>query len=495
MNFTAKTTSVTTQRTGCAVVAVFEPRTLSEAASAIDRDSGGAISAALRRGDLKASVGSTIALYGVDGITAERVVVVGLGKRKTLDGRSYRKGISAACEAVAKTGARDAVFYLVGLDVSGHDIYWQCRQLIEFTRDRAYQFNQFKSNASNTPSRLRRVTIDASDKEAVSVARTAIDHAVAVSDGIDLAKDLGNMPGNACTPTFLAERAKELGKTHPSVKVKVLSEGDMKKLGMGSLLSVSAGSKQPAKLIIMEYFGGPKDAAPVALVGKGVTFDTGGISIKPAGAMDEMKFDMCGAASVFGAMLAVAEMELETNVVGIVPATENMPGGNATKPGDIVTSMAGTTIEVLNTDAEGRLILCDALTYAGHYEPAAVIDIATLTGACVIALGSHATGLFCNNGELAADLLSAGQYTGDRAWEMPIWEEYQDQLKSNFADVANVGGRDAGAVTAACFLARFAKDYAWAHLDIAGAAWHSGTRKGSTGRPVKLLTQYILDRL
>jgi len=273
-----------------------------------------------------------------------------------------------------------------------------------------------------------------------------------------------------------------------------LSAGDMKRLGMGSLLSVAAGSNEPPKLIVMEYKGGPRSQAPTALVGKGVTFDTGGISLKPGGAMDEMKFDMCGAASVFGSMLACAKMALPLNVVGLVPATENMPSGTATKPGDIVTSMDGQTIEILNTDAEGRLILCDALTYAKQFEPDAMVDIATLTGACVVALGGPATGLFSNDQDLANDLLAAGESTGDRAWQMPIWDEYDDMLKSNFADMANIGGREAGAVTAACFLARFTKDRRWAHLDIAGSAWLKGKAKGSTGRPVRLLMEYLGTR-
>jgi leucyl aminopeptidase len=310
---------------------------------------------------------------------------------------------------------------------------------------------------------------------------------------MDLAKDLGNLPANICTPTYLAEQAQKLAK-ESKLEIDVLGRKDMEKLGMGSLLSVAQGSRQPPRLIVLTYAGGPKKAKPVVLVGKGVTFDTGGISLKPGEGMDEMKFDMCGAASVFGTLRACAEMKLKLNVVGIVPATENMPGGAATKPGDIVTSMSGQTVEILNTDAEGRLILCDALTYAERFAPAAVIDIATLTGACVIALGHVASGLYSNKDALARELLAAGNEAYDRAWHMPLWDDYQEQLKSNFADMANIGGRPGGSITAACFLSRYARKFEWAHLDIAGTAWKSGKEKGSTGRPIPLLTSFLMKR-
>jgi len=325
-------------------------------------------------------------------------------------------------------------------------------------------------------------------------ARKALKDGKAIAGGVELARTLGDLPGNICTPSYLATKARELGKSSNKLTVNVMNEAGMEKLGMGSLLSVSRGSRQPAKLITLKYTGGKAGDKPVVLVGKGVTFDSGGISIKPGAAMDEMKYDMCGAASVLGTLKACIEMKLPINVVGIIPTTENLPDGNASKPGDIVTSMSGQTIEILNTDAEGRLILCDALTYCEKYKPAAVIDIATLTGACVIALGSHAAGLLSNNDKLAEDLLDAGESAGDRAWQMPLWEEYQQQLKSNFADMANIGGREAGTITAACFLSRFTEKYHWAHLDIAGVAWKGGDEKGATGRPVPLLTQFLIDR-
>ncbi|MGI9295733.1 MAG: leucyl aminopeptidase, partial [Pseudomonadales bacterium] len=308
------------------------------------------------------------------------------------------------------------------------------------------------------------------------------------------ARELGNLPANICTPSYLASKARQLATQHEKLKTRIINEKQMQSLGMGALLSVSAGSREPAKLVIMEHQLGPKNQANVVLVGKGITFDTGGISLKPGAGMDEMKFDMCGAATVLGVMTTVAKLQLPINLVGMLSCAENMPGGKATKPGDIVTSMSGQTIEILNTDAEGRLVLCDALTYAQRYKPAAVIDIATLTGAIIVALGKEANGLFSNDDKLANELLQAAQRSGDRAWRMPIWEEYDRLLKSNFADLANVGGREAGSVTAACFLKKFADQFPWVHLDIAGTAWHSGGQKGATGRPVPLLMDYLLAR-
>jgi leucyl aminopeptidase len=327
----------------------------------------------------------------------------------------------------------------------------------------------------------------------VSSAEIGLANGQALAAGVSLAKDLGNLPPNVCTPTYLAEQALALGKTH-QFKVEVLEHDALKKLGMGSFLGVAQGSEEPPKFIIMQHLKGKKEQKPVVLVGKGITFDTGGISLKPGSDMDEMKYDMCGAASVIGTFKAIAAMNLPLNVIGVIPTCENMPDGRATRPGDVLTSMSGLTIEVLNTDAEGRLILCDALTYVERFEPSAVIDVATLTGACVIALGHHASGLFSNNDALAAELLQAGEVALDRAWHMPMWDDYQSLLDSNFADMANIGGRAAGSITAACFLARFAKKYDWAHLDVAGTAWKSGKEKGGTGRPVPLLTEFLVQR-
>ena len=312
--------------------------------------------------------------------------------------------------------------------------------------------------------------------------------------GVNLARELGNLPGNICTPTYLARQAAQIASDYKNIKATILEQKDMEKLAMGSFLSVAKGSREAPKLIMLEYTGADKNEPPHVLIGKGITFDSGGISIKPGQAMDEMKFDMCGAASVLGTMKTIAELQPKLNVVAIVPSCENLPDGNANKPGDVVTSMSGQTIEILNTDAEGRLILCDALTYSEKFKPASVIDVATLTGACVVALGKHPAGLLGNNDELIDDIKQAANTSCDRVWQLPLWEDYQEQLKSNFADIANIGGPGAGTITAACFLSRFAKKLKWAHLDIAGVAWESGNNKGATGRPVALLSQYLLDR-
>ena len=357
-------------------------------------------------------------------------------------------------------------------------------------RDALYRFDQMKSERKNGVPALERVVLPLSAKAPLS---QALAEASAVADGTALARTLGNLPPNVCTPAYLADEARKLAKQF-KLGVDVLERADMQKLGMGALLAVTNGSHQPPKLIVLRYNGAGKAAKPMALVGKGITFDTGGISLKPAGEMDEMKFDMSGAGSVLGAIRALAGMKAPVNVVGVIPACENMPGGQATRPGDIVKTLSGQTVEILNTDAEGRLILCDALTYAERYEPAAVIDLATLTGACVIALGHVASGLYANDDALAKEVLAAADAAFDRAWHMPLWDDYQEQLKSNFADFANIGGRPAGSITAACFLARFAKKYRWAHLDIAGTAWKSGKEKGASGRPVPLLTQFLLGR-
>ena len=343
-------------------------------------------------------------------------------------------------------------------------------------------------------SKLKSICVHFHDNKHAGAVKRGLKQGEAVAGGMALARELGNLPANICTPTYLAEQAQALGRAHKNLNVKILGEAQMKRLGMGSLLSVSAGSSQPARFIIMEYKGGPASLKPHMLVGKGITFDSGGISLKPGAAMDEMKFDMCGAASVLGTMSALCELGPKINVVGLVASSENLPSGSATKPGDIVTSMSGQTIEVLNTDAEGRLVLCDALTYAERYKPRSVIDIATLTGACIVALGSVVSGLMSNDDKLADTLYDCGLTALDPVWRLPLWDEYQKQLDSNFADIANIGGPKAGTITAACFLSRFTKKYKWAHLDIAGTAWLQGKEKGATGRPVPLLVEYLMSR-
>lgn len=431
-------------------------------------------------------------LFEISGISAARVLLMGAGRNGKLDPQDYRKAVQGTFRKLGDTGVTDTTLFVSELQIADRSAKWMMAQVATLSIDGAYRFDAMKSEVSSPAKALQKVTMAAAGKSSQK-ANASLERGRAIGEGVNLARDLGNLPPNVCTPTYLAKKAIELGKRN-RLRVKVLEEKDMAKLGMGALLSVSRGSRQPAKFICMEHRGGKTGQKPVVLVGKGVTFDTGGISLKSSGEMDEMKYDMCGAASVFGTLHAVSSMKLPLNVVGLIPATENMPDGEATRPGDIVTSMSGQTIEILNTDAEGRLILCDALTYAERYEPSTVIDIATLTGACIIALGKVATGLFSPDDKLASELLDAGQTAWDRAWRLPVWDDYQEQLRSNFADVANIGGRPAGSVTAACFLARFAKNYRWAHLDIAGIAWKSGKEKGSTGRPVPMLSQFLMAR-
>ncbi|MDQ3186970.1 MAG: leucyl aminopeptidase [Pseudomonadota bacterium] len=496
MKFSIKSGNPEKQRGACVVVGVFEPRKLTDAALAMDKISNGYISGILQSGDMEGKAGSTLVLHNVPNVLCERVLLVGLGEEREFGDKGYCESVRAAFKALHETGAEDATLFLIEVQVEKRDAAWKVSQSVIVAMESIYRFDRLKSKAEGIKPRLRKVTlgmIHTMSRAELTGSEHALQQALAIADGMNLAKDLGNLAPNICTPTYLAEQAVGIAKTY-KLKVTILEQKDMEKLGMGSLLAVARGSHQSAKLIALEYWGRAKKERPVVLVGKGVTFDTGGISLKPAAEMDEMKYDMCGAASVLGTITAIARMRLPINVVGIIPTTENMPGGNATKPGDVVTSMSGQTIEILNTDAEGRLILCDALTYAERYDPDTVIDIATLTGACVIALGHVATGLLSNDEELAEELMLASSQAADRAWRLPLWDDYQEQLKSNFADMANIGGRAAGTITAACFLSRFTRKYRWAHLDIAGTAWKSGKEKGATGRPVPLLTQFLVGR-
>lgn len=493
MDFSIKVGTPEKQRSACVVVGVFESSKLTDSAKLLDKATDGYISNIMQQGDLEGKANTTLVLHNAPNALCKRILLVGLGKEQEFGEKAYLDAIRVAFNALNKTGATDATFFLTEIPLKNKEEIWKITQAVVVGLQSIYRFDSLKSKPEETKVRLRKVTLNILNNSQLTAAKEAIQQGQAIAHGMSVAKDLGNLPPNFCTPTHLAKQAKDMAKTH-KLKLSVLEQKDMEKLGMGALLSVARGSRQPAKLIVVEYRGQGKMDKPVVLVGKGVTFDTGGISLKPAANMDEMKYDMSGAASVLGTLTAIAEMKLPVNVVGIIPATENMPDGNATKPGDVVTSMSGQTIEVLNTDAEGRLILCDALTYAERYKPDVVIDIATLTGACVIALGHVATGLISNNDELAQELLHAADNINDRAWQMPLWDDYQDSLKSNFADMANIGGRSAGTITAACFLSRFTKKYRWAHLDIAGTAWNSGQEKGSTGRPVPLLTQFLITR-
>lgn len=496
VKFNIKSGNPEKQRSACVVVGVFEPRKLTEAAEAMDKIADGYIGGLLRSGDMEGKTGSALVLHNVPNTLCERILLVGLGKEQELSDKAYCDVVRGAFKALHGTGATDAALFLNEVPVKNRETAWKISQTAIIAMESRYRFDRLKSQVEETKPPLRKITLcTMNDGSRVKLAASeeALQQGLAIADGMNLAKDLGNLAPNICTPTYLAEQAIDVAKAY-KLKVTVLEQKDMEKLGMGALLAVARGSHQPAKLIALEYWGRTKKEKPVVLVGKGITFDTGGISLKPAAEMDEMKYDMCGAASVLGTITAVAKMGLPVNVIGIIPTTENMPGGNATKPADVVTSMSGQTVEILNTDAEGRLILCDALTYAERYEPETVIDIATLTGACVIALGHVASGLLSTDEELAAELLQASGQAADPAWRLPLWDEYQEQLKSNFADIANIGGRAAGTITAACFLSRFTKKYRWAHLDIAGTAWKSGKEKGATGRPVPLLTQFLIGR-
>ncbi len=493
MDIRVKTTQATSQKSACLIVAIHEKRQLTPSAKAIDPLCNKRISSLVKKGDFDGKLGHTWLLDNPDGIAAERIMLVGAGQKKKLNIKTYRKMHCHILNALKKTNIKDATLYTTELEIKDTNAAEKLRHASEALLETNYSFDEFKSGNKKALA-LKNITLNIENKRDLPKAQQALKTATAIATGMDIARRLGNLPGNICTPAYLAKQATQQAKSCKKTKVTILGEAEMKKLKMGSLLSVSKGSRQPPKLIVIEYKGGKAKDKPYVLVGKGVTFDTGGISLKPGAAMDEMKFDMCGAAGVIGTMAAVSKLQLGINVVAIVPSVENMPDGAASRPGDIVTSMSGQTIEILNTDAEGRLILCDALTYAEKFNPKTVIDTATLTGACVIALGSHCSAVLSNNDKLAQDLLKAGNTSGDRTWQMPLWDDYQDQLKSNFADMANIGGREAGTITAACFLARFTKKYKWAHLDIAGVAWHSGARKGATGRPVPLLTQYLMNQ-
>lgn len=479
------------QKAGVIAVGAFADGALTVAGKALDAASGGKLSAVLKQGDLDEAAGSTLMLHGLPGVAAERVLLVSLGKKDAMSARAYRDALGGVAKALANGTASDAALAL-SPQITGLSLPWRIQAAARILADGAYRFDYPRAKKDAKPRGARKVALLIGGK-ADAKSAVALKAGLAIAEGMALTKDLGNLGGNVCNPGYLADTAKKLGKEF-KFGVEVLERADMEKLGMGSLLSVGRASYSPCKMIVMQYKGGKASSRPVVLVGKGVTFDTGGVSLKPGANLDEMKYDMCGAGTVIGVFRTIARMKLPLNVVGIVPAVENMPGGNASRPGDVVTSMSGQTIEILNTDAEGRLILCDALTYAERFKPDCVIDLATLTGACVIALGAHASGLFANDDALAAELLKSGTETGDRAWQMPVWDDYWPQLKSNFADMSNLGGPPAGAITGALFLSRFAKAYKWAHLDIAGTSSVSGPAKGATGRPVPLIAQFLMKR-
>jgi leucyl aminopeptidase len=490
MHFSTKVGAAESVRTDCLVVGVHTDGELTPAARRIDTVSKGALREAIKSGDATGKRGSTLLLRSVPGVAASRVLLVGLGPAAEFGDKAFAEAARAAVKT-AGAGTRSLTVAAGDWKIKGRSAAWQARTFVVSARESVFRVDELKSKKDDNGSGIATVEFLFDKRDAD--AERGLKEGEAIANGMELTKRLGNLPPNVCTPSYLAEQAKKMAKEF-KLDVEIFDRARMEKLGMGAFLSVTRGSAEPPRMIVLKYDGAGRQA-PVVLVGKGITFDSGGISLKPGANMDEMKYDMCGAGTVLGTLRAVAELKPKINLVGVVAACENLPSGTASKPGDIVRSMSGQTVEILNTDAEGRLILCDALTYVERFKPAAVVDIATLTGACVVALGEVNTGLFATDDELADELLSAARNAVDPAWRLPVQEDYQEQLKSNFADMANIGppGK-AGAVLAACFLARFTKAYKWAHLDIAGTAWKGGPAKGATGRPVPLLAQFLLER-
>jgi len=491
MQFSTKTTALGVTPTSCLVLGVFMNGNLPQASAEVDKQSGKSLSKMIKAGDISGKAKEFLLIHSPDGIKAKRILLIGLGKKTDFDIKKFTEVLRFTVQQLNRYSLEDCVLGFKGLVSGNADSERQAMQVAKVFTHAEYRYRETLSKAK-PPLKLKRVSI-AVDNADRSKAKKGLDAGAAIALGMNEARNLGNLPANICTPTYLADQARKLATKNKLLKTRVLSEAQMKRLGMHSLLSVGNGSDQDSALIVMEYQGGSANSKPHVLVGKGITFDTGGISLKPGAAMDEMKFDMCGAASVLGTMHALCALKPKINVVGIIASAENMPSGRATKPGDVVSSMSGQTIEILNTDAEGRLVLCDALTYAKRFKPRSVIDIATLTGACVATFGNVVSGLLSNDDELADKLYQCGLDAQDPAWRLPLWDEYQKLLHSNFADIANIGGPRAGTITAACFLSRFTKDFKWAHLDIAGTAWDQGIHKGATGRPVPLLMEYLLQ--
>ena len=492
MKYGTRTGNAAKARTQCAIVGVFENVKLSPSARVLDKASKGYLTKVLKRGDISGKTNQTLVLHDVPNVGATRVLLVGLGNEDDMNSAKYASIAKTVLGKIKAISSRTNLCCLLEVNVPGRNINWKTQRIVESFEAGLYSFTKMKGKPPKNVSPIESVDLLIDDKSEFETVLSAIAAGSALTAGINSAKTLGNLPGNICTPTYLADQAKQLAKDYSSITTKIIEEKEIERLGMGAFMSVTRGSVQPGKLIVITHKGGKAKEAPHVLVGKGITFDTGGISLKPGAGMHEMIWDMCGAASVFGTMLAIAEQGLAMNVVGVIAAAENMPSGDASRPGDIVKTMSGQTVEILNTDAEGRLVLCDALTYIDQFNPKTVIDVATLTGACIVAAGSHASAMYANDDGVAADLTKAGEDSLDRVWRMPLWEDYQVQINSAFADMANIGGREAGSITAACFLARFTKKYRWAHLDVAGSAFKgSGPSKGSTGRPVSLLFEYL----
>lgn len=494
MKYYVKNTELS-QVTDCLIIGIYENQQLSKAATDLNELTQGYIQNLVNSGEITGKIGQTLMLRNLPNVMTKRILLVGCGTQNELNERQYKQLLQKVIQSIKETQTQQFVSFLTEIVIKNRDIYWNIRFAIETFSEGLYLFEQFKSKKSTNLVTLQEGIFNLPKGESQSLANLAIQHASAVALGIINAKDVANCPPNICNPTYLAQLAQNLATQSPLIKTQIIDEKEMQKLGMTAYLAVSQGSQNEAKMSIIEYRNHPNpQAKPIVLVGKGLTFDAGGISLKPADSMDEMKYDMCGAASVYGVLQAILALKLPLNVIGVLAGCENLPDGNAYRPGDILTTMSGLTVEVLNTDAEGRLVLCDALTYVKDLDPELVIDVATLTGACVVALGQHNSGLIATDEILAQQLLQAAEQTNDKAWRLPLSEEYQEQLKSNFADLANIGGRWGGAITAGAFLSNFTKDYPWAHLDIAGTAWLQGANKGATGRPVSLLTQFLINR-
>jgi leucyl aminopeptidase len=498
MQFDVWSKGLATLEADCLVVGIHDngadDSPLTEEAKALDAATGGRIAKLVSRGDFPGRTGETLLIPDLEGLKATRVLLTGLGSQKNFSRKAFRKALAAAVTALNRTRIASVAFAVARPSFNDLDDYYFGRVVAEVVGTTLYKINDLKSGKKPKPPTLETVIAGPVRGAGASAAKRGLTHGAAIAAASKVQRDLANLPGNVCTPSYLADQAKALAKGNPSVKVTVLDEAAIKKEKMGCFLAVTQGSAEPPRFIVMEYKGPKAPKAPIVLVGKGITFDTGGISLKDPGAMDEMKFDMSGSAAVIAALTLVSTLKLPLNVVGLIAAAENMPSATAIKPGDIVTSAAGHTVEILNTDAEGRLVLCDALHYARRYEPAAIVDLATLTGACVVALGAHHAGCMANDDALAREIVAAGVRADDRAWHLPVTEEYADQLKSNFADFANIGGREGGAITAAAFLGKFVQGLKWAHLDIAGVAYQGGANKGSTGRPTALLADFLIHR-
>jgi leucyl aminopeptidase len=494
MQFDVWSKGLATLEADALVIGVFEDGELSDEAQTLDSAAGNRLAKLIARGDFPGRANETLLLVDLEGVKASRVLLVGLGNRKNFGRRPFRKALAAAVAALNRTRIESAAFAVARPSFNDLDDYYFGRVIAEVVGNALYKTNDLKTAKKPKPPALQTVIAGPVRGQGATAAKRGLAHGEAIAAAAKVQRDLANLPGNICTPSYLADQAKALAKSQSSVKVTVLDEAGIRKEKMGCFLAVAQGSAEPPRFIVLEYKGPKAPKAPIVLVGKGITFDTGGISLKDPGLMDEMKFDMSGSAAVFAALTLVSTLRLPLHVVGLIAAAENMPGSKAVKPGDIVTSAAGHTVEILNTDAEGRLVLCDALHYAKRFEPAAVVDLATLTGACVVALGAHHAGCMSNDDALARELVAAGVRADDRAWHLPLTEEYGEQLKSNFADFANIGGREGGAITAAAFLGKFTQGLKWAHLDIAGVAYVGGANKGSTGRPTALLADFLIHR-